>query len=245
MAVTWPVVAWGQFSVDTGPWPTAQNSPKAAPTRLKRLWPFHHSDPNDANRYVGWGSPLQGTSWRNRPFHLGWDVGLLSGDELIAGHVDQGQRVMGAYRLGWDFDHYWGTEFRFAFAYLDLIDAQDPPAIRDARHLTWDGNLLYYPWGDAKWRPFASVGLGVASFRFKDHRGRKFHESLLEVPIGIGVKYRARKWLAWRLDVRDNLAVSGAGLSTMHNVSFTGGVEIHFGNRPTSYYPWNPGVHYR
>ena len=167
------------------------------------------------------------------------------GDPLIIGHVNQGQRVMGAYRAGWDFDHYWGAEFRFAFAYLDLIDVQGVPATRDARNLYWDGNLSYYPWGDAKWRPFVSVGLGVASFRFKDDLGRKFNESLLEVPLGIGVKYRARKWLAWRLDVRDNLAVSGSGLSTMHNVSFTGGVEIHFGNRPTSYYPWNPSAHYR
>jgi hypothetical protein len=223
----------------------AQDAPRRASAPLARLWPFHLGDPNAADRYVGWGAPLQGTSWRNRPFHLGWDVGSLSGDELLQGQVDQGQRVMGAYRLGWDFDHYWGTELRFAFAYLDLMDARVSGSTRDARNFYWDGNLLYYPWGDAKWRPFVSAGLGVANFRFQDGTRRKFNESLLGVPLGIGVKYRARKWLAWRLDVKDNLAVSGSGLSTMHNLSLTAGVEVHFGNRPTSYFPWSPGVHSR
>jgi hypothetical protein len=208
-------------------------------------WPWRHADPNDPLRYVGWGEPLQGTSWRNRPFHMGWAVGALLGDQLIDGRLDQGQRVLGAYRLGWDFDHYWGSELRFAFAYLDVIDASDGRSGRDARHLYWDGNLLYYPWGDARWRPYVTVGLGVANIRFQDQAEGKFHESLLGLPFGMGLKYQARKWLAWRLEVKDNLVVSGAGLSTMHNLSITGGVEVHFGNHPTSYYPWNPGVHYR
>jgi hypothetical protein len=207
--------------------------------------PFHRSDPDDPHRYVGWGKPLQGTSWRNRPLHVGWGVGGLLGAPLIDGHVDQGEQVMGAYRIGWDFGHYWATELRFAFAYLDVIDGQEPPVPRDCRHLYWDGHLLYYPWGDAKWRPFASLGAGIASFQFGDDQGRHFNEVLFEVPFGLGVKYQARKWLALRLDVKDNLAIAAAGLSTMHNVSIMGGVEVHCGGRPTSYYPWNPGVHLR
>lgn len=212
---------------------------------LTRHWPFHQGDPDAPDRYVGWGDPLQGTSWRNRPFHTGWAVGVLFGDALIGGRVDQGERVFGAYRIGWDFDHYWGTEFRSAFAQLEVIDRRSQQAPRNSRNLYWDAHLLYYPWGDARWRPYASLGMGLASFRFQDDLGQNYNEVLFGMPFGLGVKYQARKWLAFRLDLTDNLAISAAGLSTMHNVSLTGGVEIHCGGRPTLYYPWSPGLHPR
>ncbi|MBI2477207.1 MAG: hypothetical protein HYV60_00705, partial [Planctomycetia bacterium] len=67
--------------------------------------------------------------------------------------------LFGGYRLGWDFYHYWGTELRFAFAKPDLIDLQAMTALPTGTDKFWDLNLLYYPWGDAEWRPFASVGL--------------------------------------------------------------------------------------
>jgi hypothetical protein len=85
----------------------------------------------------------------------------------------------------------------------------------------------------------------MAGFRFDDDVGERHNEVLFEVPFGLGVKYQARKWLALRLDVKDNLAISAAGLSTMHNMSVSGGVEVHCGGRPTSYFPWSPGVHLR
>ena len=77
---------------------------------------FQHRSPDHPARHVGFGEPLVGTSWLNRPFHAGWLVGGLFGDDLIAGQVDQDEDIFGGYRLGWDFDHYWGSELRFAFA---------------------------------------------------------------------------------------------------------------------------------
>ena len=224
------------------------NGPGRAPISVDSDWlmaksPFQHADPEDPRRSIGWGKPLRGTSWRNRPYHAGWTVGALIGDSLIHGHVDQGNRVFGAYRIGWDFDHYWGTEFRFAFANLEVIDGSGSLDARNSRHLYWDGNLLYYPWGDSQWRPYAMFGMGMASFRFRDDMNRRFNETLLEMPFGVGVKYQTRNWLAVRFDLKDNFAVSAAGLATMHSISLTGGVEVHFGGQQTSYFPWDSSVH--
>ena len=228
----------GQVAYEVGVQPEAAPGPysPAEPGWWLGQRLFHHRDPDDPMRYVGWGQPLYGTSWRNRPYHVGWDVGILWGEPLIDGRTQQGDRVMGAYCAGWDFDHYWGTELRLAFAYLEVIDAGGSVLGRDSRNLYGDAHLLYYPWGDARWRPYASLGLGLAGFRFQDDLGRDFNEVLLGVPMGLGVKYQARRWLGLRLELTDNLAVSAAGLSTMHNVSLTGGVEVHFGNRPTVYW---------
>ena len=211
---------------------------------------YCHGDVNHAHRHIGKGHPLIGTSWLNRPLHAGWFFGGLIGSDPIGGRVGQGGDVFGGYRLGLDFDHYWGTELRFGFAALGitdnpaLIDPQSPPPPRDDRILFVDAHLLYYPWGDAQWRPYASLGLGVASFRFNDAVGQSFSEVLFHVPIGIGAKYQVRRWCAFRVDVMDNLAVGTSSLDTMHNVSCTVGVELHSGGFRTSYYPWNPGIHY-
>ena len=50
------------------------------------LRPKHwlHPDPRDTARSTGIGTPLKGTSWRNRPFHIGWLFGGLIGIALAA-----------------------------------------------------------------------------------------------------------------------------------------------------------------
>jgi hypothetical protein len=206
------------------------------------LWPRHlrHGEPNDPNRHVGLGGPLTGTSWLNRPYYFGWLVGGLWGSTLIDGELDQDEDLFGGYRLGWDFDHYWGTEARIAFAHLDLFDGDGVDTLRTARHLYYDANLLFYPWGDAAWRPFASIGLGLGSFRFEDANAQFFDATMLTIPFGIGVKYYHRPWLALRTSLMDNFAVGG-GLDTMHNFSWTAGVEVHFGGPRRGYFPYHPG----
>jgi hypothetical protein len=44
--------------------------------------------------------------------------------------------------------------------------------------------------------------------------------------------------LAWRLEILDNIAWGDNGLATMHNFSFTLGMELRLGARPNSYWPW-------
>lgn len=215
-----------------------------SPLARRFTLPWHpgHRDPDDPARHVGLGYPLAGTSWRNRPVHLGWLFGGINGDDLIGGQIGQAEDILGGYRLGWDFDHYWGSELRFAFANLELTDLQAAGnKLGTSRNHFWDLHLLYYPWGDARWRPYFTLGAGLASFYFQDTNGQSVNETLLSLPFGLGVKYYWDNWLAVRCGLMDNLSFGSQGLSTMHNISLTCGVEIHFGRPPRSYYPYHPG----
>ena len=207
------------------------------------LRPTHwfHADPNDPARSTGIGKPLKGTSWRNRPFHIGWMFGGLVGDTLVEGEIDQESGLFGGYQLGWDFDHYWGTELRYAFSKPELTDPQGLTLLPSGTDKFWDLNLLYYPWGDAEWRPFASVGIGAASFRVDGATQPLVDETLFTMPLGVGVKYMYRPWLALRTSLVDNLSFGSQGLETMHNLSLSFGVEVHFGGPRSTYFPYHGG----
>ena len=200
---------------------------------------FRHTQTNDPERFMGKGVPLTSTSWLNRPVHAGWFMGGLIADNLVDSQAVPEHGFFGGYRLGYDFDHYWGSETRFGFAHVGL---RDNPGL--SRDFFWDVHLLRYPWGDSRWRPYASVGLGLANFRFTDNQSVKFNEVSLHVPIGFGLKYYHKKWLALRVDALDNIAIGTGGRNNMHNVSLTGGIEVHFGGWRRAYYPWNPSIHY-
>ena len=223
--------------------PTDAPQRTGVPTVPDVLRPAHwfHSDPSDPARSTGIGKPLKGTSWRNRPLHIGWMFGGLIGDRLVEGVIDQEAALFGGYRLGWDFDHYWGTELRFAFAEPEMIDLQGATSLPTGIDKFWDLNLLYYPWGDAKWRPFASIGVGFANFRFEDANQVLVDDSLLTIPMGVGVKYFYRPWLALRTSLMDNLSIGSQGLDTMHNLSLSFGVEVHFGGPRNTYFPYHGG----
>jgi len=195
---------------------------------------FSHDDPDDPARHVGRGEPLEGTSWRNRPWHIGWFYGSLNG-------VDQHTGQFGGYRLGYDVAHYWGIEGRFAFANLEVADTGAEQNGRTSRDWYGDLDLLYYPWGDSAWRPFFSWGLGWGSFRFVDERNRPIKDTTFMMPFGIGLKYYFRNWLAQRVDALDNLAFSSQTVDAMHNLSLTFGMELHLGGPRRSYFPLAPG----
>jgi len=220
---------------------------RSRPFRDWRIWTipdtlFCHANPNDPKRHVGKGQPLVGTSWLNRPYHADWFVGRLFCSR-VASNVSQNDEIFGGYRFGKDFDHYWGWEARLGFARPKLIDEHNLVVLGSSNLKFWDASLLYYPWGDARWRPYATMGMGISHVRFADASDHHYAEALLHVPVGIGVKYQCKRWLALRLDLLDNFTVGSSGVRPMHNVSLTGGVEVRFGGTRTSYFPWNPGVH--
>lgn len=194
-------------------------------------------------RNIGRGQPLVGTSWLNRPYYAGWFMGTMWGDGIINGQLKQNNDFFGGYRLGWDPDYYWGVETRLAFAEMNL---KTPENVRlsDTNDLFLaDVSLLYYPWGDSRWRPYALVGLGFGHFHFQDAAAVGHNATLLGLPIGLGVKYQYRRWLAARFEALDNIAFANDGLDTMHNVSLTLGVEVRWGVHPRSYWPWQPSRH--
>ncbi len=216
----------------------------------------------------GMGQPLTRESWRYRPFSAGWLMGLTVGAPLIDDWVGLREGFVGGYRLGWDYHNHWGCEMQFGFASVGLYDSDhaiqaqqaadallglDPsdPFLtrfdqrRDADVFTWDVHFLHYPWGDAAWRPYWSIGLGSMHVRFMDRLSERRSKALLAVPIALGMKYRCNDWLALRVELSDNIAFGGGpGFNTLNNLMVTGGMEVRFGGTRKVYWPYSPGRHY-
>jgi len=197
---------------------------------------FVHTDPNDPHRSIGWGEPLVGTSWRNRPWYVGAFIGGIFNGDLIADHVRQNNSALAGIRLGFDFDHYWGMEGRFGYSNPHITLADGTP-IGVSRNYLADVELLYYPWGDSCWRPYVSMGLGQATFRFTDDQSRVIHESLLSMPLSVGFKYFHSPWMSIRFDLTDNIGFGSNTLDNQGNFSIMAGVEYRFGGRRPSYFP--------
>jgi hypothetical protein len=192
-----------------------------------------------SRRHIGWGRPLEGTSWRNRPWYFGWTVGGLFGQTVISDYLDQSDGWFFGCMIGYDFSHYWGSEGRLAFgdtnATFLLEDHQDTRV----ENTYADLNVLYYPWGDSRWRPFATIGMGLAGFHFEDESGRGVSKTVFGLPFGFGLKYQWRRWMTVRLDVKDNLSFGSSDIDSMHNWSITAGLEAHWGgDQSAKYRPW-------
>lgn len=211
-------------------------------------------------------SPRQ--TWLYRPYSVGWFAGELWGGAVIDDWVSQRQGFVGGIRLGWDADAFWGLEMRCALGELALVDSQravraqqtaddmaglaedDPLRLRFDRRreldlFLWDVNLMFYPLGDTRLRPFAMIGLGTARVSFKDRLSNEYDEIVLGMPVGGGLKWRLNDWLALRCTLSDNIALSGgSGMNTLHELSLTGEVEVRFGGSRRTYWPWNPGKFY-
>ena len=152
--------------------------------------------PNQPRRHIGLGRPLQGTSWLNRPWYAGWFVGPWFGDTLITDRVDQDTGFFGGFWLGQDLAHYWGSELRLSYFYADIAYLPDHYSGGSTRNILGDINLLYYPWGDSRWRPYTSLGLGLAGFHFVDRQDVAVDHTQVAIPYGFGVKYQSRRFLA-------------------------------------------------
>jgi len=164
-------------------------------------------------------------NWENEPVHFDTFLGFL--DDRTA----QNTGVFGGFRLGWDYDTYWGVETRLAFTSLQ----EDTGPV-----VVWDESLLYYPWGDSRVRPYITVGLGLNEVKIVDSDDLHSRQNLIDMPFGFGFKYRLHEWLVLRFDVLDNMAFGSGCLGTMNNISFTTGFEYRFGGAHYSYWPWDP-----
>jgi len=197
---------------------------------------FRHSSTH--GRHVDRGNPLKGTSWMNRPYHVDWFLGPLLGDSLIHGRVNQENVLLGGIRIGRDIDYYWGLEWRYGRADPNAQFATPQTVQNEISYSISDINLIYYPWGDSKVRPYCLLGIGAAQIDFADEDGNRHDATLATMPLGVGVRFHQASWLLWRIEILDNLSFGADGLATMHNVSITGGMELRLGARPASYWPW-------
>jgi Outer membrane protein beta-barrel domain len=192
-------------------------------------------------RALGPGDPLVGTSWENRPYYIDGFAGTMIGDDAIKNTIGQQSGFFTGGRLGWDYDYYWGIESRLGLAWMTLFDKQNVfHDLGNGLIVNFDLNLLYYPWGDSRWRPFLFIGSGISQFDTFGGNAVGYTATLFALPFGVGLKYHMNEWLAWRFDFTDNLCFGDGSLDTMNNISFTAGLEYHFGGHRRNYWPWNP-----
>lgn len=191
--------------------------------------------------------PMLRESWLYRPFNVSVFEGALFAAPPIQPQFNTTVSYFTGLRIGWDFSRYFGGEERFGFSKVFLLDAASRSVeVGYQRLFYFDANLLIYPWGDTRVRPYLSIGSGYADIFIVSNSGLRLHPGAFNMPMGFGVKYRHSSRLAFRADFRDNLTFSGGGgMRTLNNLEFVGGVEFHFGggNR-RNYWPWNPSHHW-
>lgn len=219
-------------------------------------------------RFLGPGEPLIQESWLIRPLSIGGFFGFVQGSQLIHDWTYEKQGMIGGMTLGCDFDHYFGCEMRMAFGRVVIGDSMRAVAAQEAADdaaglvstdrarrrfdngrdndlFLWEASVLYYPWGDSRWRPYATLGVGATSVDFIDRFSTVYQDAFFTMPFGIGVKYLHSDCLAFRLEMMDHMAFGGGKpIETMHHFSITAGMELRFGGARRAYWPWNPGRHY-
>ncbi|HVX10652.1 MAG TPA: hypothetical protein VHC22_05690 [Pirellulales bacterium] len=184
----------------------------------------------DSRKDRGIGGPLKTGSWRSQPFSISGFAGATNGGPLINGHVLQRPSFYGGANFGWDYDHYWGIEKRLGFGDLILTNGQHQP-LQQGLSVTGEYRVMWYPLGDARWRPFLTTGIGWSDFYFQDDLNRHHLDTLLLFPFGGGLKYQLNERLALRIDMIDELTFAGGAVNTFHYVALTAGLEVRYGKR--------------
>lgn len=183
---------------------------------------------------------MSGASWLSRPLHVDVFSGVIYGGPLIEDSIRRQGDIFSGFRLGWDWTRRLGGEMRFGFAQIGTEDIPTGIELDDADVVYWDLNVLWYPTGDTRIRPFLSLGLGSQHIDFIDAANNGHQKELFAVPLTAGIKYRATPWCAVRADITDNIAFPYDDVVMQGNISITVSAEFHFGGERTSYWPWNP-----
>jgi len=207
--------------------------------------------------------PVPWANWTAYPLSIGCFAGAVNGGPLIADWVGTTTGFDGGWRAGWDFGPSFGGEMRMAFGApklydsyradqaltaLDTADGLRPNDPRRSRFddrlaelFQWDVDILYYPWGETRLRPYFLTGMGLSNISFTDRLDQNYQTTSLSLPLGMGVKYLCSQQLSVRVDLLDDIALSSNHLQTQQNVSLTAGVELRFGGSRKVYWPWDPG----
>jgi hypothetical protein len=189
--------------------------------------------------------PIWRESWIFRPLSIGFFLGAADGLIVIdPTRTSTSPGVIGGIRAGWDLNHYWGTETRFAWSTGRFTDQLLGGQIDcNTNTFYFDVDLLYYPWGDTRWRPYFLVGFGTSQVRYYEEPSQSFG-SHLSTPLAVGVKYRWNDYFDWRLEFGDDIAYAWDPHNALHDLSLTLGLELRFGGTRKAYWPWNPGLFY-
>lgn len=184
-------------------------------------------------RWSGSGQPLSSTSWLNRPYEFGIDTGAFLMTNSVSSNSRQNNDVLLAAHLGWDWEHYWGTQLRVAYTTPELSTLTSATQTNSNTLMMYDLTMLYYPWGDSRVRPYYRFGVGLTDISFTNAAGNHEDNALFTVPVGVGIKYQTKRWMALRAEAIDHIVFAQNGASPMQNVTLTFGLEWRFGGRPT------------
>ncbi len=180
-------------------------------------------------------------SWQRYPFYFEKFTGVINVNEPVYNLIHNGVGNLFGGRWGWDFARSMGVETRLGYVRSTLNDTLHPLIPAHENFLFWDADLMFYPFGDTKWRPFAMLGMGLVDLGYIDDHGREWHQQLITMPFAVGVKYRLNNLNALRLDVTDNVIFGnnhgGNGQHVMHNISVLFAFERRFGLPHRSYFP--------
>jgi len=225
--------------------PAGFMTPPDEPPPTYRSWMtrfgFRHSYTHGRN--VGWGQPLVGSSWLNRPHYTGASLGPMWLTKRLEDSVGRDADVIGTVFYGWEWDYYWGSEFQYAYATPELVNTAADDSSQSRRLVSWNYSFMYYPWGDSELRPYWRLGVGDTKFDFPTEDGSRSDEWLFTTPFGVGLKYPFRRWLAGRIEFTDQFSWGGHGVATQHNLTLNFGLECRFGGKRKAYWPWNPSRH--
>jgi hypothetical protein len=196
-----------------------------------------------SGRNAGMGEPLVGTSWMNRPYYVGADIGPVWITKGAQEDITTDNDTYGGVFAGYECDYYWGTELSVQRATPELKNEDARRAPRGDRRMYWTASVLYYPWGDSLIRPYWRTGLGLVEIDYPLDNGTRRDEGLWQIPIGLGVKYPFRRWLTGRAEFADQIGLGNSGVATQHDLTLTIALEWRLGAKPRSYWPWNPSRH--
>jgi hypothetical protein len=192
----------------------------------------------DYRKDLGIGQPLVSGGWRTQPFAISGFAGATNGSPIIRGHVNELPSAYAGANFSWDYDHYWGLEKRLGFGALNLTNAAGQRLPETGLNITGEYRLMYYPLGDARWRPFITAGVGWSTLEFFDDFHHRHIDALLFFPYGVGLKYLWNDHWALRIDLIDELTLSGNQTSTFHYVALTAGLEFRYGKKLLNL-PWH------
>ncbi|MBS0210132.1 MAG: porin family protein [Planctomycetes bacterium] len=190
----------------------------------------------EADRHSGFGEMLTTTSWLARPLSLGAIGGGMFGTPLIQGRLSQRATTFVGIHYGWDYDHRWGVDKYLGYQPVLVTNSKGDQS-RNGH--VWFGQyrVLYYPWGDMRWRPYLVSGLGMADLRFQDDQGGRVHRTAFAGSFGIGVKYLLHERWAFQAELSDLILPATGVLSTVNDVALVGGIEYRFA-LPKRHWRW-------
>ncbi|MEN1678743.1 MAG: outer membrane beta-barrel protein [Planctomycetota bacterium] len=191
-------------------------------------------------RAIGAGEPLRGTSWLNRPIEATAEVGALIMTGPPANDIRAANDLFGAVQLGWDWDHYWGSQLRLGWSTPEMDNPNVQEADLSDNFLLTDASVVYYPWGDSRTRPYLRAGFGLVDLEFTNSNGERQQENLFTVPLAIGMKRLVKRNLAFRAEFANNVAFGANEADGANYITLSVGLEGRFGGKPDGYWAWSP-----